>query len=230
MLLLRWRRHIFLRGDPKSELLVSIFLNLTWCQWFKALRDLSNLAEVKISHSVVQSFFEVTELVEKNVGRFSHDVCFRHLSQYWVIEEVPLAWSIIFAKSCVVSHIEVSIVIYDSLEIINESVVLLVEHVWAHVETVNRETDLVVHLLIKSDVLSLKSVETEYQDWRRFVDLHLLVSIDMLFAVAAEPRVIWPKSLSSSELLQAFVNGLLNLHIVLIGSLGEHSWMRHIFS
>ena len=80
--------------------------------------------------------------------------------------------------------------VYDSLEIINESVVLLIEYVWAHVETVNRETDLVVHLLIKSDVLSLKSVETEYQDWRRFVDLHLLVSIDMLFAVAAEPRVI----------------------------------------
>ena len=119
---------------------------------------------------------------------------------------MPLAGQTVLRTSDVVSVVQLTKVVNHAMQIVNESVLtdflLRVKHIWCHVQAINGEVDLVVHLLVEHDIVLLEPIEAEDEDGSDSIQLNLLECVLVLFAAAAVPAVLRAETLCNTELLK----------------------------
>ena len=107
---------------------------------------------------------------------------------------MPLAGQTVLRTSDVVSVVQLTKVVNHAMQIVNESILtdflLWVKHIWCHVQAINGEVDLVVHLLVEHNIVLLEPIEAEDEDGSDSIQLNLLKCILVLFAAAAVPAVL----------------------------------------
>ena len=77
-----------------------------------------------------------------------------------------------------------------------------------------REVNLIVHLLTEVDIVLLEAIEAEDEHGGRFVELKLRFSLSVLLALRAVPSIAATEAFWRSELLQALVDRLLFLDLL----------------
>lgn len=128
-----------------------------------------------------------------------------------VIEVVPFIVSHRLAESSVMSEPNVTKMVGDGKAVVDQFVLLTLlstKDEVTHIKTIQREVDLGLKLgSTYSETIftlsSLKSFESDNQNWRSAVNLKSLVSGDMVLTRAAVPLVVFVQCLSHSEFLEA---------------------------
>jgi hypothetical protein len=128
-----------------------------------------------------------------------------------VIEVVPFIVSHRLAESSVMSEPNVTKMVGDGKAVVDQFVLLTLlstKDEVTHIKTIQREVDLGLKLgSTYSETIftlsSLKSFESDNQNWRSAVNLKSLVSGDMVLTVAAVPLIVFVQCLSHSEFLEA---------------------------
>lgn len=130
-----------------------------------------------------------------------------HLADLVVIKFVPFTSYWVFAEGSVMTETHVSEMVGDCVTIVDQWLTLT-NYVFAHVETIQREINIHINLLPSTTSSTkhshpsvtgtlfacLEPLKTDHNNWWHFINLELLCSLHVLFALGAIPFVVLVKN------------------------------------
>lgn len=190
---------------------------------------------VEVDSALHIGFVPVSSPEEKIVGRVRNDCLLQILKgdlfDSAVIVLVPLFVEGVLGECGIVAEAHVSEVIGDGIAVVDQALSFrsASHDVFAHVEALQGEVNLVVNLLAAASarehghvaraslLFLLESFEANNHDGRNFKELDFLGGLDVGLALVAVPHVVFIKDLWLFEFFEAIVD--VHIHSLVLGSL-----------